>query len=288
MTEENTKKEYTPVQVTLESLLAAGAHFGHKAENWNPQMLPYIYGKRNNVYVINLDLTVDYWRKAQEAVKKAASEGKTFLFVGTKDQAREAVQEAAERCGAFYINYRWLGGALTNFETIKKSINRMSKMESLLEKAEDPESDIKLGKKERLEIRRKLEKLSVNLGGIRDMKRPPDVIFIVDINKDSIAVQEAKRLHIPIVALIDTNTDPMLVDYKIPSNDDSKRAISLFANAVSDAVVAGRKLQKKAAPKSKDSAAKKSTAKKATEDEAVATEEVVSEVTEEAPAPQAT
>lgn len=250
------KKEYKPVPVTLDSLLAAGAHFGHQAERWNPKMLPFIYGKKNNVHVINLDLTLDYWAKAQEVIKAYASKGKKFLFVGTKDQAQETVAEAATRCGAFYVNNRWLGGTLTNHGTIKNSIRKMKSMETLLEKAEDSESEVKLAKKEKLQITRDLEKLSINLSGIREMKYAPDVIFIVDINKDSIAVQEAIRLHIPVIALVDTNTNPDVVNFPIPSNDDSKRSIELFTNAISDCILDGRKDYDKAMAESEKIAKK--------------------------------
>ena len=232
---------YQPVKVTLDALLSAGAHFGHKVERWNPRMLPFIYGKKGGVHVINLDITLDYWQKTAPRIKEAAAQGKTFLFVGTKEQAGEVVKSAAERCGAFYINYRWLGGALTNFQTIKRSIAKMDALEDLLKKADDDKSEVRLGKKEKLQITRKLEKLSVNLGGIRKMRRIPDYIFIVDINRDSIAVQEARKLHVPVIALVDTNSDPTFVDLPIPTNDDSRRAIELFVNAVADQVAAGVK-----------------------------------------------
>lgn len=233
------------VEVTIESLLEAGAHFGHKIERWNPKMLPFIYGKKGDIHVINLDLTLEYWKKAAPVIQKAAEDGSSFLFVGTKEQAREAVKQAAEDAEVFYVNYRWLGGALTNFETIRRSIARMNKLEELLIKAEDPESEVRLAKKEILQIKRKLEKLSANLAGVRKMKRIPDYMFVVDINRDSIAIQEAKRLHIPVIALVDTNTDPSLVDYPIPTNDDSKRAIELFTSAVAEQIKKGRKASRR-------------------------------------------
>ena len=235
-------ENYTPVEVSLKSLLEVGAHFGHSVECWNPKMLPFIYGKRNNVHVINLDLTLTYWERCADAIRKFASEGKKFLFVGTKDQAQSIVKEAAERCGSFYVNYRWLGGALTNFETMKRSIRKMEKMEELLHKAADPESEIKLAKKEQLKIKKDLEKLSVNLDGIRKMRGIPDLMFVVDIKKDSIAVEEARKLAIPVIALVDTNVDPELITFPVPSNDDSKKAIHLFVNAVADQILAGRNL----------------------------------------------
>lgn len=242
---------YKAVDVTLDALLAAGAHFGHKVERWNPRMLPFIFGKKGGVHVINLDITLDYWQKTAPKIKAAAAQGKTFLFVGTKEQAGDVVKSAAERCGAFYINYRWLGGALTNFQTMKRSISKMDALEQLLKKADDEKSEVRLGKKEKLQITRKLEKLSVNLGGIRKMRRIPDYIFIVDINRDAIAVQEARKLHVPVIALVDTNSDPTFVDWPIPTNDDSRRAIELFVNAVSDQVAAGVKEASKQAAAAK-------------------------------------
>jgi small subunit ribosomal protein S2 len=231
--------QYQPVQVTLETLLEAGAHFGHKTDNWNPKMLPFIYGKKNDVYVINLDLTLEYFEKCRKAVRDMAANGKTFLFVGTKDQAKDVVAEAATRCGAFYINNRWLGGTLTNFDTIKKSISKMNRMEDFLTESEKPDTQIKIGKKEKISIRKDINKLAINLAGIRNMKNHPDVIFVIDVKKDEIAVAEARRLHIPVIALVDTNTDPRVVDYQIPANDDSKASIYLFANALADAIADG-------------------------------------------------
>ncbi len=234
------KPEYAPVEITLETLLESGAHFGHKVDRWNPKMLPYIYGKKGDVHVINLDLTVNYWAKTAPMIKKAASRGATFMFVGTKEQARGAVQEAATRCGAYYINNRWLGGTLTNFETIRRSISKMDRLETLLKKADEPGSDIRIGKKEKLQITRKIDKIAVNLAGVRDMKRVPDFIFVVDVSRDSIAVEEARKLGVPVIALVDTNADPSLIDFPIPTNDDSRRAIELFTNAVADQIALGR------------------------------------------------
>ena len=226
--------------VNVKTLLEAGAHFGHQTERWNPKMMPYIYTQRNGVHIIDLDLTLRGWERARKFIADKVAIGGSLLFVGTKLQGREIVIAEAARCGAFHITTRWLGGTLTNFQTIKNSIDRMRKLEELLVKANDEKSDVKLNKKERLTIARDLSKLEANLGGIRSMRRVPDVLFVMDINKEAIAVSEARRLHIPVVALVDTNTDPSVVDFPIPSNDDSARTLKLFAAAVADAVLDGR------------------------------------------------
>lgn len=228
-----------PVSVNLRTLLEAGAHYGHQCQRWNPKMTRYIYGERNNVHIINLDQTLQLWERARKYVLDIASQGGSVLFVGTKNQAREVVRQEAERCKAYSVTTRWLGGTLSNFETIKRSIDRMKKLEELLEKARAQDSEIKLNKKEQLGITRELEKLNANLGGIRNMRKHPDLIFVVDINKESIAVAEARKLRIPVIALVDTNTDPQVVDFPIPSNDDAFRVISLFCAAIADAVIEG-------------------------------------------------
>jgi small subunit ribosomal protein S2 len=233
---------YLPMPITVRTLLDAGAHFGHKAEKWNPKMLPYIYGQRNRIHIINLDLTLELWERARKFITDVSSRGGHILFVGTKQQAREIVREAAERCGAYYVNHRWLGGTLSNFETIKNSINRMGKLEELLKQCEVKDSQVKLSKKERLGISRQLEKLAINLMGIRSMKKLPDVIVAIDIIKENIAVAEARKLHIPLVAVVDTNTDPTQVAFPVPANDDAVRTIKLFANAVADAILEGRQI----------------------------------------------
>lgn len=234
-----TRGQLSGLSVTLSALLDAGVHFGHQQDKWNPKMLPYIYGEKSNIHIINLDTTVDAWRRAQQYIIKVTSEGGTLLFVGTKQQARQAVSENAERCGAYHITSRWLGGTLSNFQTIKNSIDRMRKLEELLTKAADESSGVKLNKKEKLGITRQLGKLSANLGGIRRMKRLPQAIFVVDIVKEAIAVAEARKLHIPVIALVDTNADPSLIDYPIPANDDALKGIKLFVSAVADAVIIG-------------------------------------------------
>ncbi|MCB0339421.1 MAG: 30S ribosomal protein S2 [Bdellovibrionales bacterium] len=230
-----------PVRVNLKTLMESGIHFGHQTERWCPKMMPYIYGARNNVHVINLDYTMELWEKARKAIVEIAQRGGTCLFVGTKKQTRSVIETAALECDSYYVTSRWLGGALTNFETIKKSIDRMEKLESLLEKANMEVPEIRLNKKERLMIQRDLEKLEANLGGIRDMKKVPDLLFVVDIGKESIAIAEARSLHIPVVGLVDTNVDPKFINYPIPANDDSVKGVKLFASAVADAVNEGHR-----------------------------------------------
>lgn len=230
------------IKVTLKSLMEAGAHYGHQVERWNPKMLPYIFTERNGVHIINLDTTMKLWERAVKYVHDRASVGGTVLFVGTKYQSREIIKEEAERCGQYYCTSRWLGGTLTNFDTVKKSVERMKKMEDLLLKSQDETTGVKLNKKERLGINKHLDKLQANIGGIRTMRKTPDVLFVVDINKDDIAIKEARRLHIPVVALVDSNTDPTLVDFPIPSNDDAPKVLKLFTAAIADAVIDGRSL----------------------------------------------
>ncbi len=232
--------DHVSVEVNIKSLLDAGAHFGHQKERWNPRMLPFIYGLRNNTHIINLDMTLKNWERARKFVRDITERGGSMLFVGTKVQARDIVRAEAERAGCHYVTTRWLGGTLTNFQTIKFSIDRMKKLEDLLAEAEKPETKIRLVKKERLNLSRQLAKLEASLGGIRNLKRPPDVLFIVDVIKEAIAVAEARRLHIPVVALVDTNADPGLIDFPIPSNDDAAKTVKLFSAAMADAVIDGR------------------------------------------------
>ena len=229
-----------PVEVNVKTLMDAGAHFGHQTERWNPKMLPFIFGVRNNTHIVNLDLTIKQWERARKFISDVLGRGGSLLMVGTKNQAREIISGEAQRAGAFYVTTRWLGGTLSNFQTIKNSIERMRKLENLLTESEKPDTKVKLVKKEKLTISRELEKLSNSLGGIRTMRRPPDVMFVVDIIKESIAVAEARKLHIPVVALVDTNADPNLVDFPIASNDDASKTIRLFAGAVADAAIEGR------------------------------------------------
>ena len=238
-----------PVEISIKTLLAAGAHYGHQTERWNPKMLPYIYCARNHIHIINLDISMQQWRAARKFVVDTVSRGGNVLFVGTKLQARDAVKAEAERSKAFYVNTRWLGGTLSNFQTIKNSIERLRNLEDLLAKASDDLSKVRLTKKEKLQITREIEKLERSLGGIRDMKKLPDVVFVVDVIKEHIAVAEARRLHIPVIALVDTNTDPECVEFPIASNDDAARTLRMMLAGVADAVIEGRSIYEMQRPK---------------------------------------
>lgn len=222
------------VEVTMKELLEAGVHFGHQTRRWNPKMKPYIFGKRNGIYIIDLQKTVKLFEQVVEFVQQLAAEGKRILFVGTKRQAQEAIAEEASRCGEFYITNRWLGGTLTNFVTLRTSIERLKEIESRLGDENSP-----LTKKERLRLDRERDRMIKNLDGIRDMEGLPDALFVVDPKKESIAIAEANKLNIPVIAIVDTNCDPELIDYIIPGNDDAIRAIRLFASRVADAYLEG-------------------------------------------------
>ena len=222
------------VDVTMKELLEAGVHFGHQTRRWNPKMKPYIFGKRNGIYIIDLQKTVKLFEQVVEFVQSLAAEGKRILFVGTKRQAQEAIAEEASRCGEFYITNRWLGGTLTNFVTLRTSIERLKEIESRLGDEASP-----LTKKERLRLDRERDRMIKNLEGIRDMEGLPDALFVVDPKKESIAIAEANKLGIPVIAIVDTNCDPELIDYIIPGNDDAIRAIRLFASRVADAYIEG-------------------------------------------------
>ncbi len=226
-------------EVSMKQLLEAGVHFGHQTSRWNPKMKPYIFGARNGIYIIDLQQTVKLFRDAYQYVRDLIADGGVLLFVGTKKQAQDAIREEAERCGQLYVNNRWLGGMLTNFQTIKASIDRLKKLEEILE---DPKMAEALTKKEMLGIRRERDKLMVAMGGIKNMKRLPDALFVIDPKKEEIAVKEANRLSIPVVAVVDTNCDPDIIDWKIPGNDDAIRAIRLFTAAIADAVLEGKTL----------------------------------------------
>lgn len=230
------------LEVSIKSLLEAGAHFGHQTSRWNPKMFQYIFGEKNGVHIINLDLTFKLWQRARKYIVDTMARGGSILFVGTKPQARDILTAEATRCSAHYINKRWLGGALTNFETIKRSIERMKRLEDHLAESEKADSKIKLQKKEKVMIGKDLVKLSSTIGGIRNMKRTPDAIFVVDIQKEAIAVAEARRLRIPVIALVDTNVDPDVVDFPIPSNDDATKTLQLFLACAADAVLEGKSL----------------------------------------------
>lgn len=224
--------------ITIKQLLEAGVHFGHQTNKWNPKMRPYIFGARNGIYIIDLQKTLKLFKEAYNAVKEIAARNEYILFVGTKKQAQEAIKEEAERCGAFYVNVRWLGGTLTNFPVIRKSVERLTNYEEL------KKSEIfkVLPKKEALEIERQIEKLQKYYGGIRGMDRLPGALYIVDPKKEYIAVREAKKLGIPTIGIVDTNCDPDDIDFIIPGNDDAIRAIKLITSKIADAVLEGREL----------------------------------------------
>jgi small subunit ribosomal protein S2 len=215
----------------MKSLLESGVHFGHQTRRWDPRMSRYIFAERNGIHIIDLQKTLTEVKKAYDAVRKAVMENKSILFVGTKKQARNAIKREAERCGQFYINNRWLGGMLTNFMTIRKSITRLKK----IEKMEVDGTFDSLVKKEKFKLLKEKEKLEKNLGGIKNMDKLPGVIFIIDSKKEAIAVSEAKKLKIPVVAVVDTNCNPDEIDYPIPGNDDAIRAIDLFSSIIANA-----------------------------------------------------
>src|ERR1700733_9232305 len=222
----------------MKELLEAGVHFGHQTKRWNPKMKEYIFGERNGIYIIDLQKTLKLFKDAMRYVGEMAAQGKTVLFVGTKRQAQEAIAEEATRCQQYYVNQRWLGGLLTNMITVQKSIKRLKELEGMAA-AENWEGR---AKKEIVRMERERKHLSQNLAGIKDMNGLPDVLFVIDSNKEAIAVEEARKLGIPVVAVVDTNCDPDKVDYVIPGNDDALRAIRLFTNKISDACVEGRQL----------------------------------------------
>ena len=228
------------VSVTMKELLEAGVHFGHQVRRWNPKMKEYIFGERNGIYIIDLQKTQRMFRDALAFVTEAIAEdrGKTVLFVGTKRQAQDAVREEAERSGQYYVNQRWLGGLLTNFQTVQKSIKRLKDLEAM---QTDGRYE-KLTKKERIKLDREREGLNKNLSGIKSMNRLPDIVFIIDVRKEEIAVAEANRLGIPIVAVVDTNCSPEGIDYVIPGNDDALRAVRLFASRIADSVLEGQQI----------------------------------------------
>ena len=222
--------------VTMRQMLEAGLHFGHQTRRWNPKMKPYIYGPRNGIYIVNLDITMKLFRKAHDFMVEAVANGGTVLFVCTKRQGQAIIQEEAERCGMYFINHRWLGGMLTNFQTIKHSVDRLKKIESM----QADGSINRFPKKEVLQMDKEKGKLDRNIGGIKNMRSLPDVLFVVDPKKEDIAVGEANKLGIPVVALTDTNCDPDGIDFVIPGNDDAIRAIKLIASMMAEAVLEGK------------------------------------------------
>ena len=222
-------------KVSIQTLLDAGAHFGHQTRRWNPKMKPYIFGSRGDIYIIDLKQTLIGLDKAYTFISGLTRKGGTVLFVGTKKQAQEAIAEAANRCGMPYVNARWLGGMLTNFQTISARVKRMEELEAM-------EADGRMAvlpKKEQITLRKELSKLQTNLNGIRNMKRVPDAVFVIDTSRDDKAVNEAHKLNIPVVGTLDTNCDPDVVDYGIPANDDAIRSVRLLTEFIADAVVAG-------------------------------------------------
>ena len=221
--------------ITMKELLEAGVHFGHQTKRWNPRMKEYIFGERNGIYIIDLQKTLKMFKEASKFVQDITAAGKTVLFVGTKRQAQDAVAEEAKRCGMFYVNQRWLGGLLTNWVTVQKSVKRLKELDEM---ATDGRYEL-LPKKEVIKLERERKHLEANLAGIKNMTRLPDAIFVIDSNKEQIAVREARKLGIPVVAVVDTNCDPTEVDYVIPGNDDALRAIRLFTSKISDSAAEG-------------------------------------------------
>jgi small subunit ribosomal protein S2 len=219
----------------MKELLEAGVHFGHQTKRWNPKMKEYIFGERNGIYIIDLQKTLKMFKEASKFVTDLTGQGKVVLFVGTKRQAQDAIAEEANRCGMFYINQRWLGGLLTNWVTVQKSVKRLQELDEM---ATDGRYEL-LTKKEVIRLERERKHLQANLAGIKNMRRLPDALFVIDSNNEAIAVKEARKLGIPVVAVVDTNCDPTVVDYVIPGNDDALRAIRLFTSKISDSVAEG-------------------------------------------------
>ena len=234
--------------VTMRQMLEAGVHFGHQTRYWNPQMAPFIFGDRNKIHIINLEKSLPMLQDAANFLGKLAAKGGTIMFVGTKRSASETIREEAVSCGMPYVSQRWLGGMMTNFKTIKQSVNRLKDLEAM----QTDGSLQRLNKKEVLMLKREQEKLERSLGGIKDMKRLPDALFVVDVGYEKIAVQEANKLGIPVVAVVDTNNSPDGVDYVIPGNDDAIRAIQLYVAAMSDAIAQGKAVAATAVPQSTD------------------------------------
>ncbi len=228
-----------PFEITMRELLEAGVHFGHQTRRWNPKMAPYIFTKRNGIHIIDLAKTIPLFKTAWEFIRDEVANGATVLFVGTKKQAQDIIKEQAERCGVFYINERWPGGLLTNFYTVRKSIDKLKKLERM-----EAEGAFEiLPKKEVVKLKKKKEKLEKILGGIKDMEKIPDILYVVDTVREELAVREAKKLGIPVVAIADTNCDPDVIDYPIPGNDDAIKAINLITTKIADAVLEGKSLR---------------------------------------------
>ena len=222
--------------VSMRQMLQAGVHFGHQTRYWNPKMAAYIFGQRNKIHIVNLERSLPLYQEAMSYLGKLAANGGKILFVGTKRAAQEAIREEAARCNMPYVNHRWLGGMLTNFKTVKQSIGRLKELEQMFEDG----TIERFGKKEQLTLRRELDKLELSLGGIKDMGGLPDALFVVDVGHEKIAVNEANKLGVPVVGVVDTNNDPSRVDYVIPGNDDAIRAVRLYIEGASSAILDGR------------------------------------------------
>jgi small subunit ribosomal protein S2 len=233
---EDEPKEDIAVDVQIKDLLEAGVHFGHQTRRWNPKMKPFIFKEQNGIYIIDLRKTVEQLKKAYQVLATLAAEGKTVIFVGTKRQARDSVREDAERCEMYYVNERWLGGTLTNFKTIRQSLDRLDDLEAM---ERDGRLE-QLSKKERLEVEKQKKRLLKVLAGIRKMRKLPACLIVMDTKKEAIAIREARKLGIPLIGLVDTNSDPDDLDYAIPANDDAIRSIKLFTKVLSDAIIEGR------------------------------------------------
>lgn len=236
-------------EISMKQLLEAGVHFGHQTSRWNPKMKPYIFGARNGIHIIDLQQTVTMFKDVETVVRDLSASGGNVLFVGTKKQAQDAIREEATRCGMFHVHNRWLGGTLTNFSTIRASIDRLRKLEEM---ENDPKIVDALTKKEMLGLKREKDKLEQSLGGIKAMRKLPDAVFVIDPKQEEIAVKEARKLGVPVVAVIDTNCDPDMIDYKVPGNDDAIRAIRLFCSAIADAVLEGKTIHEQSLVKGKE------------------------------------
>ncbi len=262
--------------VTMKELLEAGVHFGHETKRWDPKMKPYIFGSRNGIYIIDLQKTVQLFKEAYQFVRDIVAKGEYILFVGTKKQAQDTIAEQATRCGMFYVNHRWLGGMLTNFQTIKRSIDRLNKLEAM----KNDEIYNLLPKKEVLELEKERNRLEKSLGGIKNMDRLPGAIFVVDPKKERIAVMEARKISIPSIGIVDTNCNPEEVDYVIPGNDDAIRAIQLFTSKIADAVIEGKQILEKQLQTEKAPEEKEKT-EQLEPSQAIQVEEIVKEMEEE-------
>jgi len=268
--------------VTMKQLLEAGVHFGHQTRRWNPKMRRFIFGERNGIYIVDLQQTLDRIDTAYRFIRKTVEDGGTVLFVGTKKQAQEPVQSQADRCGMPYVNYRWLGGMLTNFQTVHARVSKLHELDRMVASGETEQ----MIKKEGLKVKRERDKLQRNLGGIAKMEKLPDAVFVIDTKKEHIAVTEANRLGIPVIAVVDTNCDPDIIDFVIPGNDDAIRSASLMSRIVADAVHEGRLLAQRKGGSKPAEKAEKAAPKELTPEEQVATNEAQQKAKDEAAAAQ--